>query len=211
MSKENTRDKILFAASSVFCEKGYEKTTIRDICTTADVNVAAVNYHFGDKQNLFYKALGLWMEEFVEKAALRQRMASKDTPQAKFREYIHAELGALCIYNETGTTSLKKARLILQELTAENHNPEVFECHKELEKDFIYPLITDLVSPCEDPEIIHNACIAATSITTHYFLMAMDNPKFAIQNAEDLDSTTDFLTTFALGGLKAIKEKQHDV
>nr|WP_287411116.1 TetR/AcrR family transcriptional regulator [Pseudodesulfovibrio sp.] len=209
MSKETTRNKILFAASDVFCEKGFDKTRVRDICAIADVNVAAVNYHFGDKQNLFYKVLALWMEEFVEKADLQKRMDTKTTPEEKFREYIYAELGSLCVYNDPEGLTLNRVRLILQELTAEDHKPEVFECHKELEQKVIYPVIKELISPCEDPEVIHNACIAATSMTTHYFLMAMDDPKFALQTIEDLDFSTDFLTTFALGGLKAIKEKCH--
>nr|WP_321259488.1 TetR/AcrR family transcriptional regulator [uncultured Pseudodesulfovibrio sp.] len=207
MSKETTRNKILFAASDVFCERGFDKTTVRDICAVADVNVAAINYHFGDKQNLFYKVLALWMEEFVEKADLQKRMDTKTTPEEKFREYIYAELGSLCVYNDPEGLTLNRVRLILQELTAEDHKPEVFECHKELEQKVIYPVIKELISPCEDPEVIHNACIAATSMTTHYFLMAMDDPKFALQTVEDLDFSTDFLTTFALGGLKAIKEK----
>ncbi|BDQ37552.1 TetR family transcriptional regulator [Pseudodesulfovibrio nedwellii] len=209
MSKETTRNKILFAASDVFCEKGFDKTRVRDICAIADVNVAAVNYHFGDKQNLFYRVLALWMEEFVEKADLQKRMDTKTTPEEKFREYIYAELGSLCVYNDPEGLTLNRVRLILQELTAEDHKPEVFECHKELEQKVIYPVIKELISPCEDPEVIHNACIAATSMTTHYFLMAMDDPKFALQTIEDLDFSTDFLTTFALGGLKAIKEKCH--
>ncbi len=53
LSEENTRDKILNAAGEVFAEYGFEGATIRSITERAEVNVAAVNYHFRDKAELY--------------------------------------------------------------------------------------------------------------------------------------------------------------
>ncbi len=47
-----TREKILATATKLFIEHGFAQTTIRDICTVAKVNLAAVNYHFKSKQQL---------------------------------------------------------------------------------------------------------------------------------------------------------------
>ena len=47
-----TRDHILKSAVELFSEKGFDQTTIRDICKHADANVAAVNYHFKGKSSL---------------------------------------------------------------------------------------------------------------------------------------------------------------
>ncbi|NLP10306.1 TetR family transcriptional regulator [bacterium] len=41
------------AAGEIFVEKDYRDATIAAICATAKANIAAVNYHFGDKQNLY--------------------------------------------------------------------------------------------------------------------------------------------------------------
>jgi AcrR family transcriptional regulator len=55
---DDTREKLLAAASRVFAEKGFEKTTVRDICQAAGVsNVAAVNYYFGDKGRLYIESV----------------------------------------------------------------------------------------------------------------------------------------------------------
>lgn len=54
---ETTRRKLLEAAAAVFCEQGYQTATIREICTRAEANVAAVNYHFGDKLGLYKEVL----------------------------------------------------------------------------------------------------------------------------------------------------------
>lgn len=52
-----TRRAVLDAAADVFAEVGFRNATVRDICRRADANVAAVSYHFGDKQALYAEVL----------------------------------------------------------------------------------------------------------------------------------------------------------
>nr|HID58916.1 TetR/AcrR family transcriptional regulator [Desulfobacterales bacterium] len=51
-----TRRRLLEAACQVFEEKGYRGARAADIRKRAGVNVAAVNYHFGDKATLYGEA-----------------------------------------------------------------------------------------------------------------------------------------------------------
>ena len=53
---EDTRERILAVAQKLFAEKGFEATSVRDITTEASCNVASVNYHFGNKENLYLEA-----------------------------------------------------------------------------------------------------------------------------------------------------------
>ncbi|MFK5953311.1 MAG: TetR/AcrR family transcriptional regulator [Desulfobacterium sp.] len=53
MSEPNTKNKIMDASERLFAQNGYHRTSLREITASAGANLAAVNYHFGSKENLF--------------------------------------------------------------------------------------------------------------------------------------------------------------
>jgi len=53
MSIDSTKTRILEAAGPIFAARGFRGATVRDICARAEVNLAAVNYYFRDKDNLY--------------------------------------------------------------------------------------------------------------------------------------------------------------
>lgn len=52
-----TKKRLLEAAVKIFGAKGFLATTVREICQEAAVNIAAINYHFGDKEQLYATVL----------------------------------------------------------------------------------------------------------------------------------------------------------
>jgi AcrR family transcriptional regulator len=52
IARPDTKTRILDAAEKLFGENGFDGTSLRDITTEADVNLAAVNYHFQSKESL---------------------------------------------------------------------------------------------------------------------------------------------------------------
>lgn len=55
--KPDTKDRLLDAAEELFLDKGFEHVSIRELAAAADVNVAAVNYHFQGKDNLYSEVI----------------------------------------------------------------------------------------------------------------------------------------------------------
>ena len=58
-----TRERLLTTACRLFSEKGFQDTTVAEICEQAETNIASVNYHFRDKANLYLEA---WRYAFQE-------------------------------------------------------------------------------------------------------------------------------------------------
>ena len=60
-----TKDKILDVAEALFAEHGFNDTSLRAITSKAGVNLASVNYHFGDKKTLVRAVLNRYLEAFM--------------------------------------------------------------------------------------------------------------------------------------------------
>jgi AcrR family transcriptional regulator len=65
MSRSNHRDALLTAAKQLLREKGYARTTARDLVAASDTNLASIGYHFGSKEALLTEALGEVFEEWT--------------------------------------------------------------------------------------------------------------------------------------------------
>ncbi|MDH4066852.1 MAG: CerR family C-terminal domain-containing protein, partial [Acidobacteriota bacterium] len=83
---QRTRDRLLTVAAELFADRGFTRVTVREICTAAGANVAAVNYHFGDKEGL-YRAV-------VQQAIRVMRETNDLTAEAGRGTPAEARLGA---------------------------------------------------------------------------------------------------------------------
>jgi len=87
----STKDRLLAAATELFAERGFHVTTARDIAARAGVNLAASNYHYGSKQDLYVEVL---RRQFVEIRAELARRGARP-PAGKLRRLTRAELGQM--------------------------------------------------------------------------------------------------------------------
>src|SRR5262245_49466633 len=84
---DTTRERIVEAAGEIFAEKGFDATTVRDICQRAEANIAAVNYYFGDKQRLYVEAVMRAHRWRMERARLPE-WTPDTTPQKKLCDFV---------------------------------------------------------------------------------------------------------------------------
>lgn len=97
----STRQRLLHTGLRLFAQHGYAKTSIRAIAKDAQVNVAAISYHFGDKAGL-YKAAFLepfWSEARLGEPAAEQTL--RETLRMLFEGFIeplkHGDLAHLSL------------------------------------------------------------------------------------------------------------------
>jgi len=109
--QDDTRTRLLHAAAEVFAEHGYESATIRQICTRASANVALVNYHFGDKLELYTEVLRFSMGSKRSCTPFSLPSAELD-PAAALRQIVIAMLERGF---ETGDQANLRFRLMLSE------------------------------------------------------------------------------------------------
>ena len=90
--QHETRTRILDAAEELFMQHGFEATSMRLLTSRAAVNLAAVNYHFGDKGGLYREVLQLAIET-MRATTDAARAAGRGLPaEERLRAYIRVSL-----------------------------------------------------------------------------------------------------------------------
>ena len=135
---DDPRGRILSAAGQEFAERGYEAATVRDICLAAGVNIAAVNYYFGDKKRLYIESV---------KHAHEQRAAEVPLPEASGRpaserlhDFIDTTLQRMLGFSEQPW----QGRLMLREVL------QPTEACREMVEDYIRPHFAKLVTVLDE-------------------------------------------------------------
>jgi AcrR family transcriptional regulator len=77
MASDHTRSAILAAAERLYADRGFGDVTLRDIVAEANVNLAAVNYHFGSKDELIAE-LFVTRSIATNRERLRELKAAED-------------------------------------------------------------------------------------------------------------------------------------
>ncbi len=77
----NTKERILHAAEDLFAQHGFAGTSLRQVTSRADVNIAAVNYHFGSKENLVHEVFKHRMDQMSEKRLASLALATEKDPK----------------------------------------------------------------------------------------------------------------------------------
>jgi AcrR family transcriptional regulator len=75
-----TKERILDTAEILFAQKGYQAVSVREITSAAECNLAAVNYHFGNKENLYMEVFrSRWVPRAKRlRKSFRKYLASQD-------------------------------------------------------------------------------------------------------------------------------------
>lgn len=136
---EPVREKLLDAAEALFCEKGFEGTSVRDLTTAAGCNVASVNYHFGGKDKLYVEMFRRQMRRLFQRhKELIDTLA--DNPDATLEDLVRGAITEPLKAIENKEKSAAVMKLLVREVLNQHvHKNEIIG---ELKNEF-FPLFCD--------------------------------------------------------------------
>lgn len=107
----HTKTDILDAAEFLFSQQGFTQTSMREITTRADVNLASVNYHFGSKKNLIQAVFKRYFDHLMPHvhACLEEPVFGKGAPGIETLLYtLIPPMLALNTLSDNGTATFVK-------------------------------------------------------------------------------------------------------
>ncbi len=201
-SSIDTRELILNAAGPIFAENGFHATTVRRITRQAGVNLAAVNYHFRDKNELYASVL-----KRAHQAAARTAPAdSAGPPRERLRIFIQSFLGYLLDpdrpewHGSLIAREMAQPTRALDRLVAESIEPV---------KRRIGGIVRELLGPGIPDKRAHLACLSVLGQCLYYVTCReMISRLFPGENRlfRDIETLTDHIYKFSIAGISAMKK-----
>jgi AcrR family transcriptional regulator len=109
---ELSRDRLLQAAIEIFAEKGFQSATVREICSRAEANVAAVNYYFRNKEKLYAEALAFAFHQAEQRYPMIEAGDRELSPELRLTHFIRVFLDRILDDSSLGHHSKLFAREI---------------------------------------------------------------------------------------------------
>lgn len=199
----DTRERLIEAAGQLFAEHGFKKVTVREIVALAHANVAAVNYHFGDK-------LGLY-REVVETAIIAQETTTRESREAgeglpaeeRLRRFIRVFVGRAVAHPGSWVRGIIFREIAdptpaLDEIVNRGIRPRI---------EYVGSIVAELLGcPVTDPRVL-----PCTGSVQSQLMLTMKSPIAAKLRPDappdqpDVEQIVDHITRFSLGGIAAMK------
>ena len=201
--------RLLQAAGKVFAEAGYEGAKVRDICALADVNVAAVNYHFGDKLGLYTAVLKSALRADAD-ARLFDQLEECKPPEEALRIYIRTFLheaygrASAGLHVRLMTQELARPSAALDRVVDEVIRPRYAHLRETISRIVHLPPDSDKVRLCAHSivgQIVHY--VHATPVISRVW------PELEL-NSERIDEIADHIADFSLCSLHALADAKAD-
>jgi TetR/AcrR family transcriptional regulator, regulator of cefoperazone and chloramphenicol sensitivity len=202
-----TRDRLLKVAERLFAERGFRKVTIREVCRAAHANVAAVNYHFGDKLGLYREVLQSAIDAMRSTTDAARQAGAGHPAEEQLRRWI-----AIFNHRLLGSGHDAVHKLIHHEM----HDPTpAFDALVEQgvrpRVEYLSALVAEILRcPLSDPRVLR--CVASVHAQS---LAYVPNPiatrlgfTFVATSAR-LDEVAEHIAEFSLGGIHAVGRAVH--
>jgi AcrR family transcriptional regulator len=201
------RQRILSAAAQAFGRKGYRAATVREICHAARVNLAAMNYYFGNKQALYRTVVADLLDQAIKRYPADMGRGSAANPEMRLKLFIRAMLHRLL--TPEGLSGFQgQGRLLARELA--DPSPvldDLVQDHIRPQAAILRDIIAELIGSDGPGESSMHCAFSiigqcfyygyAWPITTRLHPMDLADPAA-------IEALADHITAFSLNGLRGL-------
>lgn len=202
-----TRGRLLDAATRLFAEQGFRRVTVRDICREAGANIAAVNYHFGDKVGLYHEVLSAAMQTMRATTESAQAAGKGGAPEERLRAYIY-------VFLERVAGSRAQDGWIHQLMIREMADPTpaldlVAERVIRPRLEYLAAIVAEMLGRATGDDLVKR-CVLSIQAQIHG---AMPNNLAGrllpdLQAPGPLASLADHITAFSIAGIQAVASER---
>lgn len=199
------RQRLLEAAGEVFAQRGFKAATIQEISQRANANIAAVNYHFRDKESLYHEVFRYAIRQSRERYLAYPMDESERRPVQRLRLELRRYLNVMFSRDRAPWQGMIFFREMLEP-------SDVFD---KLVSEFLAPyqqyiesLIREVLGPHTENHVVRFSAFAAISMcgsfhtTRKYIETLYPDERF---DADSSDELADLITQFVVGGMRALK------
>ena len=202
MADRETGGRLLAAAATLFADRGFKNVTVREICAAAGANVAAVNYHFGDKLGLYREVLQSAIDAMRATTDAARQAGEGQVPAEQLRRYI-----SLFLHRRLGSDDDTVHRLVTREI--QNPTPALdalVEQGMRPRIDYLSGLVARMMGcPVQDRRVLRAvASIQAQTIAYLPSPIAVRLGFVFTPTRANLDEVAEHIATFSIAGVRAI-------
>lgn len=207
-STKTTRERIIQIAAGMFAERGFQQVTVRDICSRAGANLAAVNYHFRDKEGLYLEVFRYARSRAFEEYPLPPGGDGRTSPEVRLRGFVRTTLLRILDEGEDAYLAKLMAREFMEPTRALDMMLE-----ETIRPTFhlLGSIVRDLLGEGASEQEVRLCCASVVGQCLHYFYARpVVERLFGLQgySGEMKEALVEHIVSFSLRALKKKTSKK---
>jgi len=198
-----TRERLLRTAARMFADRGFKRVTVRDICRSARANVAAVNYHFGNKLGLYREVLQVAIDALRSTTDAAREAGKGREADEKLRRFVQVHLRKLLAIGRDDwihriiNREIADPTPALDALVDQGMRPRI---------EYLSGVVAELVGcPPDDPRVMR--CVVSIQSQSVAYLPNPLAARLGLKSnltPPEIDEVAQHIVEFSLAGIRAI-------
>jgi len=208
----SVQDRLVEAGEELFCQRGFNETSVRDIAAAADCNVASVNYYFGGKDKLYVE---IWRRRLVSMrdtrlVSIKKVMSSGTPPQLE--PLLASYAGAFLAPMVEGGPACRFASLTLREMMDPHLPAAMFLDEMVLPVMSAFVRVLQAICPWLGETEARHVMLSIAGQLIHAVVAkeAFDRAEHSGLPRLELEAMVDHIIKFSAAGIRAYNEGKGD-